>query len=122
MKKLLIVSTLLVGLFATNATFAQEAETVSLVQTEGEFETKQLTLEEGTYIFEVTNQGVDHPLGFVLAPKGKTDEAHHIKAAYVQKAIEDGETSTSQEVTLEKGEYEYFCPLNPTPHYTLVVE
>jgi len=30
--------------------------------------------------------------------------------------------SNSQQVTLSKGEYVYFCPLNPTPQYTLIVE
>ncbi len=106
----------------TQSLAAQKVETVKLVQTEGEFTTKELSLKEGSYIFEVTNQGVDHELGFVLTPKGKTDQAHHIKAAYVQNAIKDGETSSSKVVTLTKGEYEYFCPLNPTPHYTLIVE
>lgn len=28
---------------------------------------------------------------------------------------------TSPEVKLKKGKYEYFCPLNPTPRYSLVV-
>ncbi|MBT32973.1 MAG: hypothetical protein CMO01_25220 [Thalassobius sp.] len=112
---------LLMSLFSVQL-FAQEVETIKLTQTEGAFETESLTLKEGTYIFEVTNQGVDHELGFVLAPKGKTDMEFHIKDAYVQNAIKKGETSSSKEVTLKKGEYVYFCPLNPTPQYTLIVE
>jgi hypothetical protein len=81
-----------------------------------------LNLKAGTYIFEVTNTGVDHEVGFVIAPKGKTEQENHITSAYVQKTIKDGESSTSQEVKLTKGEYVYFCPMNPTPLYTLVVE
>lgn len=98
-----------------------EVKTVYLEQTEGEFKQKTLTLDEGTYVFEIENMNVDHEVGFVLAPKGKTDEANHIKEAYVTSPVKTGETSKTQEVTLAKGEYVYFCPLNPTPEYRLVV-
>ncbi|SFR31314.1 Cupredoxin-like domain-containing protein [Robiginitalea myxolifaciens] len=107
---------------AMNSSMEKAAKIVKLTQTEGEFTTKTLNLEAGNYIFEISNQGVDHELGFVLAPKGKTDQAHHIKAAYVKKTVNDGESSQTNIVTLEKGEYVYFCPLNPTPHYTLIVD
>lgn len=125
MKKVAIL--LFVGLLALNVSAQEskmdkEVETVSLTQTDGEFEQKSLTLDEGTYIFEIANKDVDHELGFVLAPKGKTDEANHIKAAYVTSPVKTGSTSKTQKVTLSKGEYVYFCPLNPTPEYTLVVE
>ena len=102
---------------------AQKAKTVSLVQTPGEFNQTELKLKAGTpYIFEVENDGVDHEVGFVIAPKGKTEQQYHVQEAYVQKAISNGETTTSNVVTLEEGEYVYFCPLNPTPLYTLIVE
>ena len=70
----------------------------------------------------MANKGVDHAVGFVIAPKGKTDQDHHVQAAYLSKTIEDGESAKSGEVTLEKGEYVYFCPLNPTPQYKIMVE
>lgn len=100
----------------------QKVQTISLAQTAGEFDKKTLTLEEGTYVFEIANTDVDHEVGFVLAPKGKTNEANHIKAAYVTSPVATGKTSLTSEVTLTKGEYVYFCPLNPTPEYSLVVQ
>ena len=102
--------------------FAQNAKTINLEQTEGEFTIQELTLEAGDYIFEIANSGVDHEVGFVLAPKGMTEADHHIKEAYVQQTVKDGTTSTSKVVSLEKGEYVYFCPMNPTPQYTLTVK
>ncbi|QSE97466.1 cupredoxin domain-containing protein [Fulvivirga lutea] len=102
---------------------AQTPERVKLSQTAGEFTQTELTLEAGKqYIFEVTNEGVDHELGFVIAPKGKTDQKNHIPEAYLKKTINDGETAESKTVTLEKGEYVYFCPLNPTPQYSIMVK
>ena len=95
---------------------------INLEQTTGEFTIKSLTLSPGDYQFEIANSGVDHEVGFVLAPKGKSDAAHHIKAAYVQAPVKDGMSSMSKVVSLEAGEYEYFCPLNPTEKYELVVK
>lgn len=122
MKRILIPVLTILMLGFSNIAFAQKAKTVKLEQTEGKFTTETLKLKAGTYVFEVTNKGVDKELGFVLAPKGKTEQKDHIPEAYLQKTILKGETSTSKEVTLAKGEYQYFCPLNPTPLYTLVVE
>ncbi|MCZ4410309.1 cupredoxin domain-containing protein [Cryomorphaceae bacterium 1068] len=122
MKKYITFTLAFVALIFTSQAFAQKAETVKLTQVEGAFEETELMLEAGTYVFEVANDGVDHEVGFVIVPKGKTEMSDHIKEAYVQKMIADGQTSTSKEVTLAAGEYEYFCPMNPTPHYTLVVK
>ena len=97
-------------------------KTIALEQTSGEFNTKELTLEAGTYVFKIANKDVDHEVGFVLAPKGKTDQANHIKAAYVKTPVPTGSYSLTNEVALTKGEYVYFCPLNPTPEYTLTVK
>lgn len=97
-----------------------KAKTISLEQTKGDFTIQGLTLDAGTYVFEIANNGVDHEVGFVLAPKSNPDQ--HIKSAYVQETVKNGKTSTSKEVTLAKGEYIYFCPLNPTPKYTITVE
>jgi len=122
---------LLVGLFLVAFTFSATAQdkmkkaavkTVSLEQTAGEFTQKQITLSEGTYIFEISNNAVGHNVGFVLAPKGKTDAANHIKNAYVTAQVENNTKGTSKTVTLKKGEYVYFCPLNPTPQYSLIVK
>ncbi|WP_010135180.1 cupredoxin domain-containing protein [Ochrovirga pacifica] len=117
---------LILGIIITLATVftanAQEVKTVALAQTKGEFTEKGLTLSEGTYVFKITNQQVGHDVGFVLAPKGKTDQAHHIKSAYVTSLVKNNTTESTQKVTLKKGEYVYFCPLNPTPQYSLVVK
>lgn len=120
MRKIVALLVLVVG-FALQAN-AQEVKTVALEQTKGEFTQKSLTLAEGTYVFEISNNEVGHDVGFVLAPKGKTDEDNHIKNAYVTSLVKNNGKSKSKKVTLTKGEYVYFCPLNPTPEYTLVVQ
>lgn len=122
MKKVLTFALMMVMMVVANNAFAQDAQVIKLDQTAGEFTIQGLVLEAGDYIFEITNDGVDHELGFVLVPEGKSDQKDHIQAAYVQKTVNDGETSQSKVVTLEKGTYEYFCPLNPTPHYKIIVE
>jgi len=99
-----------------------KVQSVSLEQVPGEFVQKELTLEAGTYVFNIANKNVDHEVGFVLAPKGKTDAANHIKAAYVTSPVATGSSSKTKEVVLAKGEYVYFCPLNPTPQYNLTVK
>ena len=120
MKK--VLNTLVVFFALTAAAFAQDVKTVTLEQTAGEFTVKELRLSEGTYVFNIANVGVDHAVGFVLAPEGKTEKADHIQNAYVQKTVATGETQSSKEVALTKGTYTYFCPLNPTPQYKLIVE
>jgi len=107
---------------AAKETMAAKVQTISLEQTPGEFNQKSLSLKEGTYVFDIANKNVDHEVGFVLAPKGKTDQANHIKAAYVTAPVKTGSSSKTNEVTLTKGEYVYFCPLNPTEQYPLVVK
>ncbi len=98
-----------------------QTSTISLEQTKGEFTTKSLTLSPGDYQFEIANNGVEHEVGFVLAPKGKTDQANHIKEAYVKAPVKNGTSSLTNIVSLSPGEYVYFCPLNPTEHYDLTV-
>ena len=121
MKKAIL--TVLVGLFGIlNVAFAQDAKTVSLEQTKGEFTVKELKLSPGEYVFEVSNKGVDHPVGLVVAPEGKTDKDHHIQNAYLLSTPKDGESAKSKVVSLKKGTYVYFCPLNPTPQYKLIVQ
>ncbi len=126
MKKLLLVLTVAMTVFiSNNETFAQKkkTKTIKLSQVEGEFTTQELTLKPGNYIFEVSNKSVDKEVGFVIAPateEGKAGE--HIKAGYLKKTIKKGESSSSNEVILTPGTYKYFCPMNPTPEYTLVVK
>ena len=106
--------------FAT--TMSAQVNKVHLAQTDGEFTIKSLMLTPGEYQFEIANHGVDHEVGFVLAPKGKTDQANHIKAAYVSAPVPNGKSSMTSVVALEAGDYEYFCPLNPTDKYPLTVK
>lgn len=123
MKRFSIVFLMTIIVLGGLATKIQKPERVGLVQTPGEFEQKELTLKAGKpYVFAVENEGVDHKIGFVIAPKGKTDQPNHVKEAYLKNTIDDGEVGLSGTVTLEEGEYVYFCPLNPTPQYTIKVE
>lgn len=99
-------------------------ETVSLEQTKGVFTQQEVTLKEGSYIFEISNNNVGHDVGFVLIKKG-TDASkpeNHIKTAYVTEVVGNNTKQKSNVTILEKGEYVYFCPMNPTPQYTLIVE
>ena len=100
----------------------KKAQTINLEQTTGEFTIQSLTLQEGDYIFEIANNSNVEQVGFVVAPKGKTDQPNHIKEAYVKNLVEKGTKETTNVVSLTKGEYVYFCPLNKTPQYTLTVE
>lgn len=104
---------------------AKEAKTISLEQTSGEFTQKSITVSEGTYVFEIANNGVDHNVGFVLVQKGKdiSNPENHIKTAYVTAPVGTDSSQTSKPTTLAKGEYVYFCPLNPTAtDNTLIVQ
>ncbi len=119
-KKALLLLIAFIGII--NFGFSQTAtKTVKLEQTPGEFTVKSLTLSAGTYQFEIANNAVGHDVGFVLAPEGKPEQEHHIKAAYVTEIVKPGKAVLTNEVTLAKGEYIYFCPLNPTPQYKLTV-
>nr|WP_246865816.1 plastocyanin/azurin family copper-binding protein [Croceivirga thetidis] len=91
-------------------------KTIALEQTSGEFTQKQITVTEGTYVFEISNNGIDHNVGFVLVKKGEdiSNPENHIQTAYVTKPVGTDSKQNSKPTTLEKGEYVYFCPLNPT--------
>ena len=99
-----------------------DVKTLSFSQVPGAFEAKNIALKTGAYQFEVSNKGVDHEVGFVLVPKGKYDSSDHIKAAYVKAPVANGTQSKTGIIELAAGEYEYFCPLNPTPKYSLTVK
>ena len=120
MKKIIAVIVLVVGMvFSANAQDKMQKNalnTISLEQTPGEFTQKQITVPEGTYVFEIANNNVGHNVGFVLVEKGKdiSKPDNHIKTAYVTQAVATGKVQTSKPTKLENGEYVYFCPLNPT--------
>ncbi len=103
-------------------TVSNQIKSIKLTQLPGKFETTSLTLKAGQYQFEIANDGVDHEVGFVLVPKGKYEPANHIKAAYVKAPVANGTSSLTNVVSLTKGEYEYFCPLNPTAKNSLTIE
>ena len=126
MKKLVLF--LFLGVFATFGLNAQtsspEAKVtkITLEQTPGKFTQQSLNLDAGKYIFHISNNAVGKDVGFVVAPKGQTDQANHIKEAYVTNLVKDGATEMTKVVTLAPGEYVYFCPLNKTPQYNLTVK
>ena len=129
MKKVILVTVALIGLtFSANAQDKMTGETpktIALEQTPGEFTQKQLTVHAGTYVFEIANKAVGHDVGFVLVKKGKdiSKPENHIQTAYVTQVVKTGETQTSKPTVLKKGEYVYFCPMNPTAtDNTLIVE
>ncbi len=94
-----------------------EVTVIQLSQTPGAYETKALALTPGKYIFEVTNKNVDKKLGFYLTDATKTQVSNSGLASLVKK----GETARTGIVELKAGDYNYNCPLNPTPLYTLTV-
>ncbi len=122
MKKVIAIVLLLVGI--NFSAIAQDVKTVSLEQTKGEFTQKALTLSEGTYVFEVSNNDAAPEVGLVLIEEGKdgSNPENHIADAYVSQMVKQGKTESSKEVTLKKGTYKYFCPFNETPQYTLIVK
>ena len=117
MVKSFLAAFFVISISLLNAQVAQ----VDLEQMTGKFTTESLTLAEGEYQFNIANNGVGHDVGFVLVPKGKYDPSNHIKAAYVKAPVANGSSSMTSIVELTAGEYEYFCPLNPSPKYTLTV-
>ncbi len=102
----------------------KNVKTISLEQTKGEFVQKALTVSEGTYVFEVANNHAAEAVGLVLVKKGDdaSNAKNHIKTAYVTQVVKDGKIEKSNATKLAKGEYVYFCPMNPTPQYTLTVQ
>ena len=135
MKKVIVVIALIFGtVFSMNAQdkmmkddkmMKEAVQTISLEQTPGEFTQKNLTVKEGTYVFEISNNAVGHDVGFVLVKKGKdvSKPENHIQTAYVTEVVSTGKTQTSKPTKLAKGEYVYFCPMNPTAtDNSLIVE
>ncbi|WP_339836873.1 hypothetical protein [uncultured Maribacter sp.] len=128
MKKIISILVIVLAFtFNSNAQdkkMKQPVKKIALEQTTGEFTQKSLTVSEGTYIFEVSNNEVGKDVGLVLVPKGKdaSKPENHIQTAYVTTTVKNNSVEPSKETKLTKGEYVYFCPLNPTPQYSLTVE
>ncbi len=129
MKKVVALFLFVLGVsFTTTAQdkmMKETVKTIQLEQTPGEFTQKSLTVNEGTYVFEIVNKGIDHNVGFVLVKKGKdiSKPENHIQTAYVTSPVGTDKTETSKPTKLTKGEYIYFCPLNPTAtDNTLIVK
>jgi len=129
MKKVVSVLTIICALFINQTLKAQTMEKdvtiIELVQTEGQFETQELNLTSGKYQFRVVNKNVDKDLGFVIqkaedkdADVMKTAVQNSFTTAYVKK----GAVQYTGIVVLKNGNYVYSCPLNPTPHYKLIVK
>lgn len=129
MKKTISVLTIFCALLFNQSLNAQTMEKdvtiIELIQTEGQFETQELSLISGKYQFRVVNKNVDKDLGFVIQQEEdiesdvmKTAVANSFTTAYVKK----DEVQYTGIVELKSGNYVYSCPLNPTPHYKLIVK
>lgn len=95
-----------------------EVNVINLNQKVGIYHQGNLKLKPGKYIFSIKNENVDHEVGFVLSKKGflmKNNIA-------MLRGLYEGQTKQSEVVDLNPGEYQYFCPLNPTPEYIIKVE
>lgn len=116
-------------LFSTNTVSAQTSEkdvtVIEVTQTAGEISTKTLNLKPGKYQFRVVNKNVDKDLGFVIQ-KAEDKKGDVMKTAiqnsFTTALVKKGEVQYTGVVELKTGEYVYYCPLNPTPHYTLSVK
>jgi plastocyanin len=125
MKNKITIALAILSLVTFSAFSQTKPTVVKLVQTPGKFEGQQLKLKAGTYQFEVSNKGVDHEVAFFLQKeedKNNKEFSTALKNSGVAKMIKNGETQTTGVVELTKGTYVYSCPLNPTPHYTIIVE
>jgi len=85
---------LITGVFLLLFTFSINAQdsavkTITLEQTKGEFTQKSMTLSEGTYVFNVTNNNAAPEVGLVLIQDGKdgSNAKNHIANAYVSQMV-----------------------------------
>jgi hypothetical protein len=123
--KFLSLAVAVMALSSTACLAQDNATLIKLSETPGQFETKTLNLKPGKYQFEVTNKNVDHEVAFFLqaeADKGKKEMSSTVPNSLLPKMLKQGESALTGIVELKKGSYVYSCPLNPTPHYSIVVE
>ena len=78
-----------------------------------------MKLKAGKYIFRVTNKNVPYGLGFYLRGAGIVGRVSLPKVSGGGLSL--GVTK-DYAIDLKPGEYVYYCPLNTTPDYTLIVE
>lgn len=122
MRKLVVIMAIAIASSTFNTVKAQEVKTIKLEQTPGEFTVKGFNLTEGTYTFEVKNNGVDHPVGFGLATVSQPDVDHALAViTNGGRGLNDGESDATDPITLKPGKYVYWCPANPTEQYELNV-
>lgn len=102
-----------------------DVSVIELSQIPGDFESGNLTLDAGNYLFKVSNKSVDHEVGFVIQ-KAADKDGDVMKTAYPnsfsESTIAKGKTSSTGIVKLTPGEYVYSCPMNPTPKYKITVK
>jgi len=120
---------LLLGVFFLQTASAQTTDKdvtiIELIQTPGQFTTQELDLRPGKYQFRIVNQNVGHELGFVIQKSGdaKKDVMETaVPNSFTSKTVQAGEVAYTGVVDLTKGKYVYSCPMNPTPHYSIVVK
>ena len=77
-----------------------------------------LVIEQGRYVFRVTNKNVPYELGFWLRGDGLIGRLRLPSVS--GGGLMTGETQ-DYEIDLTPGEYLYSCPLNTTPDYRLIV-
>ena len=94
----------------TQADDCKKINSETLAEREAQF--KPLKLKPGNYIFKVTNRDVPYELGFFLRGSG-------VKVS--GGGLEQGVTK-EYKATLGPGEYQFSCPLNPTPDYPIIVQ
>ena len=125
MKNKIITSLIVIFAVVFSANAQENATLVKLTQTPGKFEGKEIKLKSGSYQFEVANKGVDHEVAFFLqkeSDKGNKEFSTALANSGLPKLLKNGEIAKTGIVELTAGKYVYSCPLNPTPHYTIVVE
>ena len=129
MKKVITALTIFGALFINLSLKAQTMEKdvtiIELIQTVGQFETQELNLKPGKYQFRVVNKNVDKDLGFVIQKESDKDAdvmETAVPNSFTNTYVKKGKTEYTGIVELKKGTYVYSCPLNPTPHYKLIVE
>jgi hypothetical protein len=124
-QQIIICLCLLLSCISLSAqTTEKDVTIIELVQTEGQFETQQLQLMAGKYQFRIVNKGVNHALGFLIqAAKDKDADVMTtaLPNSFTTSPVNKGEAQYTGIVDLQKGTYVYVCPLNPTPHYQLIV-
>ena len=129
MKNLISALAVTTLLFLTHSLKAQTMDKnvtiIELIQTTGAFQTEQLKLTPGLYQFRIVNKNVDKDLGFVVQneeDKGLDVMKTAVKNSFTTAYVKKGEAQYTGIVELNSGNYIYSCPLNPTPHYRIIIE